>query len=73
MCAKRFIRCINRDVVAVHEKEQQKILDVANQRLELLRLKQKDTYDAVMWLRENKNQFQHQIYEPMMLEVKIMS
>jgi hypothetical protein len=67
---KGFIRCNNCDVVAVLEKEQQKIQDVANQRLELLRLKHKDTYDAVMWLRENKNQFHHHIYEPMMLEVR---
>jgi hypothetical protein len=70
--AKSFVRCSNCDV-AVQEKDQEKIQDEANQRLELLRLKQKDTYDAVMWLRENKNQFHHHIYEPMMLEVRITS
>ncbi|XP_023721137.1 structural maintenance of chromosomes protein 5 isoform X2 [Cryptotermes secundus] len=57
--------------IKIHEKDQEKILDVANQRLELLRLKQKDTYDAVLWLRENRNQFHHHIYEPMMLEINI--
>jgi hypothetical protein len=71
--AKSSVRCSNCDDVAVHEKDQEKILDVANQRLELLRLRQKDTYDAVMWLRENKNQFCHHIYEPMMLEVRFTS
>jgi hypothetical protein len=71
--AKSFFRCSNYDVVTAREKEQQKIEDVANQRLELLRRKWKDTYDAVMWLRENKNQFRHHIFEPMMLEVRTTS
>jgi hypothetical protein len=44
---------------------------VANQRLELLRRRHKDMYEAVMWLRENKNKFRHRIYEPMVLEVRI--
>jgi hypothetical protein len=44
---------------------------VANQRLELLRRRDKDKYEAVMWLRENKSKFRHRIYEPMVLEVRI--
>jgi hypothetical protein len=67
---KSLISCSNSEVVAVLEKDQQKIQDVAKQRLELLRRKHKDTHDAVMWLRENKNQFHHHVYEPMMLEVR---
>lgn len=57
----------------MQKEEQRKIQDVANQRLELLRRKHKDVYDAVMSLRENKNKFHHHIYDPMMLEVRILS
>jgi hypothetical protein len=65
--------CSEFNHVTVHEKEQQKVQDVANQRLELLRRKQKDIYEAVMWLRGNKKEFRHHIYEPMMLEVRAVS
>lgn len=40
-------------------------------KLEFLRKLSKDTYDAVAWLRENQNQFQSKIYEPMILELNV--
>lgn len=42
-----------------------------NQRLEFLRKNRqyKDTYDAIMWLRENQHKFEKPVNEPIMLLV----
>ena len=45
--------------------------DKKNQRLEVLRRYSKHTYDAVMWLRENQDKFEHPVHEPVMLVVRI--
>ncbi|XP_055857163.1 structural maintenance of chromosomes protein 5 [Episyrphus balteatus] len=42
-----------------------------DQRLRLLEQRHPDQYKAVMWLRENSNQFQGRIYEPMILELNV--
>lgn len=44
--------------------------DVGEKRLETLRNYSEDAYKAVMWLRENRDLFQHPVHEPMMLEVR---
>ena len=46
--------------------------DKKNQRLEVLRRYSKHTYDAVMWLRENQDKFEHPVHEPVMLVVRII-
>ncbi|CAH2057808.1 unnamed protein product, partial [Iphiclides podalirius] len=51
---------------------QNKVRNLENidvERLNNLRAYSEDCYKAVMWLRENKNMFQHPVYEPMVLEI----
>ncbi|XP_078689156.1 structural maintenance of chromosomes protein 5-like [Branchiostoma floridae x Branchiostoma belcheri] len=45
--------------------------DVRNQRLNLLRQKHRHTYDAVQWLRANRDKFKKNIYEPIMLIMNV--
>eukprot|EP00058_Branchiostoma_floridae_P024315 XP_002609805.1 hypothetical protein BRAFLDRAFT_219461 [Branchiostoma floridae] len=45
--------------------------DVRNQRLNLLRQKHRHTYDAVQWLRANRDKFKKTIYEPIMLIMNV--
>ncbi|XP_052777305.1 structural maintenance of chromosomes protein 5-like [Mya arenaria] len=52
-------------------KELQSLRNIENQRLEGLRSKHRDTYTAVMWLRENKARFKGIIHEPIMLCVNM--
>ena len=59
-------------IISANEKEKQKVTDVAKQRLQLVQRRNKDVYEAVMWLRENKHRFRHHIYEPMILEVRFL-
>ena len=50
----------------------QKLMDVGNLRLRELRRFNEDAYKAVMWLRDNKQNFRGVIHEPMMLTVCIV-
>ena len=43
--------------------------NVDHQKLEALRKIDKDTYNAVVWLRENKTMFTGTVYEPIMTQV----
>ncbi|XP_046855168.1 structural maintenance of chromosomes protein 5-like [Xenia sp. Carnegie-2017] len=45
--------------------------DLKNQRLEFLRSHFKDTYNAIMWLRENQQKFENCVHEPIMLLVNM--
>lgn len=47
------------------------IEDMKNQRLNLLKLKNRHTYEAVLWLRENQHLFKMKIFEPPFLEVQV--
>lgn len=52
--------------------QKRSITDVSYKRLESLRTYSKDTYSAVMWLRNNQNvQFQDEIIEPCYISLKI--
>lgn len=44
-----------------------------NAKLNFLHKKFPDVYKAVMWLRDNKDQFQGKIYEPLILEINVRS
>ncbi|KXJ22629.1 structural maintenance of chromosomes protein 5 [Exaiptasia diaphana] len=46
--------------------------DIKKKRLDLLRNMSRDTYNAVMWLRENKDKFKQQVYEPILLQVNML-
>lgn len=47
------------------------IEDTKNQRLSLLKAKNRHTFEAVMWLRENQHLFKKKIFEPPFLEVQV--
>lgn len=46
-----------------------KLEDMKNRRLEHLRNRYKDAYNAVMWLRDNQHLFQAPVHEPILLQV----
>ncbi|XP_068741134.1 structural maintenance of chromosomes protein 5-like [Montipora capricornis] len=45
--------------------------DMKNRRLEFLRNKHRDTYNAVMWLRANQHKFSSPVHEPILLQVEM--
>ena len=45
--------------------------NIGNRRLENLRARDKNAYDAVMWLRENKGKFSGEICEPIMTQINM--
>lgn len=45
----------------------------ANAKLNFLRDAYGDTYQAVVWLRENKDRFRGRIYEPLIIEINVRS
>ncbi|KAJ8708457.1 hypothetical protein PYW07_010582 [Mythimna separata] len=55
--------------IRLYQNKIRKLEDVDNKRLEVLRAYSEDCYKAVMWLRENRDMFQHAVHEPMMLEI----
>ncbi|ORX96250.1 P-loop containing nucleoside triphosphate hydrolase protein [Basidiobolus meristosporus CBS 931.73] len=53
---------------------QQKLVDledIRNRRLDNLRLIDKDTYQATIWLRENRHRFEHHVFDPIALEINV--
>ncbi|KAI1294565.1 Structural maintenance of chromosomes protein 5 [Mortierella claussenii] len=45
--------------------------DIRNRRLQTLRHQDSDVFEAVIWLRENRNLFQNHVFEPVCLEINI--
>lgn len=45
--------------------------DMKNRRLEFLRNRHRDTYNAVLWLRENQHRFSSPVHEPILLQVEM--
>ncbi|KAJ1206907.1 hypothetical protein NDU88_002300 [Pleurodeles waltl] len=45
--------------------------NLMNLKEEKLRTRFRDTYNAVMWLRENKDKFKHSVFKPIMLEINM--
>ncbi|CAI9735468.1 Hypothetical predicted protein [Octopus vulgaris] len=54
-----------------HIQALKRLHDIANIRLQTLREKHKNTYMAVLWLRENSNIFQGAVHEPIMLNINM--
>ncbi|XP_020612107.1 structural maintenance of chromosomes protein 5-like [Orbicella faveolata] len=48
-----------------------KLEDMKNRRLEILRNRHKDTYNAVIWLRENQHRFKSPVHEPILLQIEM--
>ena len=69
--------CLLRKCVCVYtipilsglDTELQRLDDVRNRRLQLLRQADRDTYNAVQWLRSNRDRFKQEVYEPVVLVV----
>ncbi|KAI5632265.1 AAA domain-containing protein [Phthorimaea operculella] len=55
--------------IRLYENKIRNLQDVDQKRLEVLRAYSEDAYKAVAWLRENRDMFEHPVYEPMMLEI----
>ncbi|XP_044263469.1 structural maintenance of chromosomes protein 5 [Tribolium madens] len=55
-----------------YENEINRIDNVKQQRLNYLQRVDRDAYEAVTWLRNNKNLFKGEIYEPIMLELNVL-
>ncbi|KAF5338055.1 hypothetical protein D9758_014238 [Tetrapyrgos nigripes] len=53
------------------EKRLKSLANVDTQKLDMLAKFNKDTYDAVLWLRANKHQFRMEIIEPAMLSLTV--
>lgn len=54
------------------ENNQRSLADIENlkaKRMEILRRRDKDVFEAVIWLRKNKDMFKNNVYEPMIMEV----
>lgn len=49
--------------------ELQRLEDVSNRRLQQLRQADRDTYNAVQWLRNNQDRFRQHVYEPIVMAV----
>ncbi|KAG0283272.1 Structural maintenance of chromosomes protein 5, partial [Dissophora globulifera] len=45
--------------------------DIRNRCLEQLKSQDNDVYEAVMWLRANRQQFRKHVFEPVCLELNI--
>ncbi|XP_006816752.1 structural maintenance of chromosomes protein 5-like, partial [Saccoglossus kowalevskii] len=52
-----------------HKDEIQKLNDLKDQRMRALQKRHRDTYNAVQWLRANKDRFKATIHEPMILTI----
>lgn len=63
------VQRLNFDIYLTFFPRIRKLEDVDVKRLEVLRAYSEDCYKAVIWLRENRDMFEHPVYEPMMLEV----
>ncbi|CCG84322.1 protein of unknown function [Taphrina deformans PYCC 5710] len=53
------------------EKELDSLDDIRGIRLRMLRAKNPDAADAVAWLQENHDKFDHRVYDPVLLEVQV--
>ena len=50
--------------------ELRRLKDVSQQRMNLLRKCSKDAYEAVQWLRDNRDKFNGKIHDPIMTVVR---
>eukprot|EP01134_Creolimax_fragrantissima_P005823 CFRG5823T1 len=55
----------------IAENELRRINDQDRKKLEWLRQKSKEAFDATQWLRNNKNLFKEEVYEPVLTQIKL--
>ncbi len=64
-------RTYSQDIQSLHKKLEQ-IDNIKNRRLDNLRNnRNKDLYNAIIWLRENKHHFKEEVFEPPAVTVSI--
>lgn len=59
------------DELAGKEVEIASLNDVRSHRLRLLKSRNPDAADAVQWLQDNQDKFEHRVYDPVLLEVQV--
>jgi len=64
------IKKLTTDTNNVQRKLEQ-LENTQNQRLENLKREQRDTYNAVTWLREHRDLFKDEVYEPIVLTINV--
>eukprot|EP00117_Sycon_ciliatum_P034082 scpid19614/ scgid4000/ Structural maintenance of chromosomes protein 5; Protein expressed in male leptotene and zygotene spermatocytes 453 len=57
--------------IATVEKELGRLEDVSNRRFQQLRQADRDTFNAVQWLRSNQDRFKQHVFEPVLLVVNM--
>lgn len=70
--ADNFIRDKQRESNAVVQ-EIKRLNDLSNQRLELLRRRSRDAYEATIWLQQNEGRFKGKIYPPIMTQIDLLN
>ncbi|KAG7296676.1 hypothetical protein JYU34_020532 [Plutella xylostella] len=55
--------------IRLYQNKIRQLQDVGEKRLAVLRESSEDAYKAVMWLRRNRDMFEEEVYEPMVLEI----
>lgn len=70
--ADNFIRDKQRESNAVVQ-EIKRLNDLSNQRLELLRRRSRDAYEATIWLQQNQGRFKGKIYPPIMTQIDLLN
>ncbi|KAK8782832.1 hypothetical protein V5799_015826 [Amblyomma americanum] len=49
-----------------------RLQDVSNQRMELLRRRSREAYEATLWLRQNEGRFKGKVYAPIMTQIDLL-
>ncbi|CAG9122334.1 unnamed protein product [Plutella xylostella] len=55
--------------IRLYQNKIRQLQDVGEKRLAVLRESSEDAYKAVTWLRQNRDMFEDEVYEPMVLEI----
>uniref|UniRef100_A0A1E1XES8 Structural maintenance of chromosomes protein 5 n=1 Tax=Amblyomma aureolatum TaxID=187763 RepID=A0A1E1XES8_9ACAR len=69
--ADAFIGDRQRESTAVVQ-HMKRLRDVSNQRMELLRRRSRDAYEAALWLRQNEGRFKGKVYAPIMTQIDVL-
>ncbi|XP_064460877.1 structural maintenance of chromosomes protein 5-like [Ornithodoros turicata] len=68
--AESYISDRRREAISI-DHEMKKMKDLSNQRMEILRRRHRDAYEAAVWLQQNENRFRGKIYPPIMTQINV--
>ncbi|XP_077502155.1 structural maintenance of chromosomes protein 5-like, partial [Amblyomma americanum] len=66
-----FIGCRQRESTVLVQ-QMMRLQDVSNQRMELLRRRSREAYEATLWLRQNEGRFKGKVYAPIMTQIDLL-